>query len=77
MLYRVRPGHTFGQFDQHQAGTLIELTEAEASAFLDKLELEAAPVEPSLELNSSEVSYSSDDVGEPTPRNKTARKQPS
>lgn len=70
MLYRVRPGHTFGQFDQHQAGTLIELTEAEASAFLDKLELEAAPVEPSLELNSS------DDVGESTPRKKTARKQP-
>jgi hypothetical protein len=66
MNYRVRPGYTFGQFDQHPAGTLVELTEAEALGFLDKLE--PVPAEPSLELNSS------DDAGETTPRKKTARK---
>lgn len=39
MQYRVKPGFTFGQFDQLPEGSLIELTEQEAASFLDKLEL--------------------------------------
>lgn len=36
--YRVREGFTFGAFDQHKAGAMVELTELEAAGFLDKLE---------------------------------------
>ena len=36
--YRVRPGFTFGAFNQHKPGVLVELTEFEAGGFLDKLE---------------------------------------
>ena len=38
MRYRVRQGYTFGAFDQHTAGAVVELAEQEAGAFLDKLE---------------------------------------
>lgn len=38
-VYRVRAGHTFGAFDQHTAGALVEMTEREAIPFFDKLEL--------------------------------------
>lgn len=37
-LYRVRPGFTFGAFNQHGPGALVELSEFEAGGFLDKLE---------------------------------------
>lgn len=37
--YRVKPGRAFGTSKQHKPGDIVELTEAEASAFLDKLEL--------------------------------------
>jgi hypothetical protein len=37
-LYRVRPGFTFGAFNQHGPGALVELSEFEAAGFLDKLE---------------------------------------
>lgn len=37
--YRVRPGFRFGAYDQHGPGTVVELTEAEAAGFRDKLEL--------------------------------------
>lgn len=37
--YRVKPGFTHGASDQYKAGDTVELTEAEAAGFLDKLEL--------------------------------------
>lgn len=46
--YRVRPGFRFGAHNQHGPGDLVELDEAAALGFLDKLELvqevEAPPV---------------------------------
>ena len=44
-LYRVRPGFTFGMYNEKHPGDLVELTESEARGFLDKLELvvEEAP----------------------------------
>lgn len=46
--YRVRPGFRFGAQNQHGPGDLVELEEAAALGFLDKLELveevEAPPV---------------------------------
>jgi hypothetical protein len=36
--WRVRPGFTFGAFNQHGPGALVELSEFEAAGFLDKLE---------------------------------------
>jgi hypothetical protein len=44
--YRVKPGFTFGWDDRHGAGAVVELTEAEARGFLDKLELVEAPAAP-------------------------------
>ena len=42
--YRVKPGCTFGARGDITAGDLVHLTEAEARAFADKLELvEDAP----------------------------------
>lgn len=41
-LYRVRPGFSFGAFNQFGPGDLVELTEFEAGGFMDKLE--PAPV---------------------------------
>lgn len=37
--YRVRPGFTFGVGRAKQPGDVVELTDAEAEGFLDKLEL--------------------------------------
>ena len=37
--YRIRPGFTHGAGRALQAGDLVEMTEREASGFLDKLEL--------------------------------------
>lgn len=37
--YRIKPGCTFGARGDITAGSLIQLTEAEAKAFVDKLEL--------------------------------------
>jgi len=37
--YRVKPGYLHGAYNQHGPGSLVELTEDEASGFLDKLEL--------------------------------------
>ncbi len=37
MRYQVKPGYTHGAFGQHQAGDIVELSEAEAAGFLDKL----------------------------------------
>ena len=37
--YRVRPGFQFGVHNQHSPGDLVELDEAAALGFLDKLEL--------------------------------------
>ena len=46
--YRVRPGFRFGAQNQHGPGDLVELEEAAALGFLEKLELvqevEAPPV---------------------------------
>lgn len=46
--YRVRPGFRFGAQNQHAPGDVVELEEAAALGFLDKLELvqevEAPPV---------------------------------
>lgn len=36
--WRVKPGHWFGPGNQYQAGDVVDLTDQEASAFLDKLE---------------------------------------
>lgn len=36
--YRVRPGFYFGGIIEYGPGTIIELTDAEAQGFLDKLE---------------------------------------
>ena len=53
--YRVRPGFRFGAQNQHAPGDVVQLDEAAALGFLDKLELveevaapvvEAAPDEP-------------------------------
>ena len=46
--WRVRPGFTFGAFNQFGPGALVELSEFEAGGFLDKLELvaPAPPAEP-------------------------------
>lgn len=38
MLYRVRDGHFHGRNKSLGPGSLVELTEAEAGGFLDKLE---------------------------------------
>ncbi len=43
--YRVRPGFRFGAYDQHEPGTVVELTEAEAAGFRDKLERVAEPAQ--------------------------------
>lgn len=52
-IYQVREGHTFGPFNEHQAGDQVELLEAEAKPFLDKLafvgkveETQASPTSP-------------------------------
>ena len=37
--YTVRPGYTFGNRGQYQPGDVVEMAEAEAAGFLDKLEL--------------------------------------
>lgn len=37
--YRVRQGYRFGAQNQHKAGDVVELSEAHAVPFLDKLEL--------------------------------------
>ena len=45
--YRVRPGFRFGAQNQHAPGDVVQLEEAAALGFLDKLELVeevAAPV---------------------------------
>ena len=57
MRYRVRQGYTFGAYDQHTAGAVVELSEAEAGPFLDKLEPaeeEGGPEGDSLDTVSSE-----------------------
>src|SRR5687767_388073 len=36
--YRVKQGKKFGSGGQYPAGTILELTEAEAKGFMDKLE---------------------------------------
>ncbi len=41
--YRVRPGFHHGAQGQYGPGAVVELTEAEAAGFLDKLELVAPP----------------------------------
>lgn len=43
--WRVRPGFTFGAFNQFGPGDLVELSAFEAGGFLDKLE-PASPAEP-------------------------------
>ena len=43
MRYQVKPGYTHGAFGQYQAGDVVELTEAEAAGFLDKLAPVAEP----------------------------------
>jgi hypothetical protein len=49
--YKVKPGYTFGWRDDYQPGDVVELTEAEAGGFLDKLELveDVPATEPSSE----------------------------
>lgn len=42
--YRVRPGFSFGAFNQYGPGALVELTDFEASGFMDKLEPAGEPV---------------------------------
>ncbi len=37
MRYQIKPGYTHGAFGQYQAGDIVEMTEAEAKGFLDKL----------------------------------------
>jgi len=49
--YRVKPGFTHGQFNQHKAGDIVELTEAEAKGFLDKLELVVEESKPVVEID--------------------------
>lgn len=39
MKYQVKLGMHFGRNQMHKAGDIVELTEFEASGFLDKLEL--------------------------------------
>lgn len=52
--YRVRPGFHHGAQGQYGPGAVVELTEAEAAGFLDKLELVAPPASPETpELNIS------------------------
>ncbi len=47
MRYQVKPGYTHGAFGQYQAGDVVEMTEAEALGFLDKLQpLAPEPVAP-------------------------------
>lgn len=47
LKYRVKPGFRHGKNKQHGSGAIVEMTEFEASGFLDKLELvgEATPAE--------------------------------
>lgn len=44
--YRVRPGFRFGAQNQHAPGDVVELEEAAALGFLDKLELVEEVEEP-------------------------------
>ena len=36
--YRVKPGYTFGAFGTYREGDIVELPEADAQGFLDKLQ---------------------------------------
>ena len=53
-LYRVRPGRLFGARKDIVEGDAIELTEAEASPFLDKLERVEADDEPRTDERASD-----------------------
>ena len=52
--WRVRPGFTFGAFNQHGPGALVELSEFEAGGFLDKLEPADGSAPPSEPVTISE-----------------------
>ena len=60
--YRVRQGRTFGAFDQHTAGALVELQEHEAVPFFDKLELAEGGNGPSAPEPAKEEAVSLDTV---------------
>ena len=54
--WRVRPGFTFGAFNQFGPGALVELSEFEAGGFLDKLEpVTPAPVAEPVTISGSAV----------------------
>ena len=42
--YKVKEGQTFGANNEYSEGDIVELTEAEAAGFEDKLEPVEAPV---------------------------------
>lgn len=46
MRYRVKPGYRFGRLKQFGPGDIVELSEAEANGFLDKLEPVSEPDDP-------------------------------
>lgn len=55
MKYRVRKGRRFGAQNQYKGGSIIELTEAQAKSFMDKLELADEGVKKTIPSTLSEL----------------------
>lgn len=77
--YRVRPGFYFGGIIEYGPGTVIELTDAEAQGFLDKLErLPDAPTDAPADTSAETSDAPADDPpaenGEPAKGKKRSSK---
>lgn len=73
--YRVRPGFYFGGIIEYGPGTVIELTDAEAQGFLDKLErLPDAPTDAPAETSEAPADDPPAENGEPAKDKKRSSK---
>ncbi len=64
--YRVKPGYTFGAFGTYREGDIVELPEADAQGFLDKLQPVPAdlPSAPPEETSADPPSVTEDEAEE-------------
>lgn len=80
--YRVKPGYTFGAFGTYREGDIVELPEADAQGFLDKLQpvpadLPSAPPEETPADSPSEAEAADTETPPDAPTEKVAVKRAS